>query len=75
MNMLTQEEAMKAFQENKETIETLLRQLELRVVGLEPNEILLHGRHLVQIREQLNARLMRMDLGQPPIDVLDPPSV
>ena len=72
---ITKEEAIEVFQHGKEEVKTLLDQLEIRVADLEPSDILTHGRHLVQIREELKARLMRHDFGLPPVDVLDPPSV
>ena len=77
MNTLTKEEAMDAFRHGNNEVKTLLNQLELRVADLEPSEILTHARHLVQIREQLKARLIRLQLGLPALDVLDnnpPPS-
>ena len=78
MNTLTKEDAIEAFRHGNNEAKTLLNQLELRVADLEPSEILIHARHLVQIREELKARLMRLQMGLPALDVLDnnpPPSV
>ena len=78
MNTLTKEEPMEAFRQGNNEAKTLLDQLELRMADLEPSEILTHARHLVQIREELKARLMRLQMGLPALDVLDnnpPPSV
>ena len=78
VNTLTKEEAMEAFRHGNNEAKTLLNQLELRMPDLEPSEILTHARHLVQIREELKARLIRLQMGLPALDVLDnnpPPSV
>jgi hypothetical protein len=78
MNNLTKEEALEAFRHGNNEAKTLLDQLELRMPDLDPHEILIHARHVVQIREALQGRLMRLEMGLPPLDVLDnnpPPSV